>query len=229
MKNGEKTVWLVTGGAGALGSALGLALCRRGDEVILLDRDRKGLEATHDRIEQLTSNVPALYPMDLAGASANDYEALFDKLADNFGKLDTLVHGAAELPSFKPMEHMTPPEWFGVLQCALTGPYLLTRALFPLMRKTEKARAVWIIDGPEERQKAFWGAYGVGQAARQALVGIWQQELGDRGPQVLSWVPEPFRSPLRASGRPGENPKDLPEPDTAADALLDWLDSGQAN
>ncbi len=225
MNEPDKRVWLVTGGAGALGSALGLELSRRGDEVILLDRDRRGLETIHDRIETECGQPPALYPMDLSGASANDYETLLETLSETWSKLDGIIHAAAEVPGFRPLEHTTPPEWFGVLQCALTGPYLLTRAVFPLLRQAPDARVVWVVDDETESRKAFWGAYGVGQAARRALVDIWQAEMGHRGPRIEAWQPEAFRSPVRAAGRPAEDPGSLPDPEVAARALLDWLES----
>ena len=70
-----KTI-LITGAAGGLGEALAVQCADVGAELILLDKDRRGLNQVSDNITDLGLAPPGLYPMDLAGAGVNDFNDL---------------------------------------------------------------------------------------------------------------------------------------------------------
>ncbi|HMB37637.1 MAG TPA: SDR family NAD(P)-dependent oxidoreductase [Wenzhouxiangellaceae bacterium] len=210
---GKKTA-LVTGAAGALGSALVEQLMQAGWDCIALDRNRRGLEQFHDRLSAAGA-APLVVPLDLAGAGPQHFDQLAGSLQDQFDRLDALVHAAAEFKALTPLEHHPADDWMKTLQAGLTGPFLLSQALLPLMRATEGSRMVWVADDPAARSKAYWGAYGVAQSGRSALASILAAECRRDGPEVVEIDPGPFYSPLRSKAWPVENPDDLP---TAADA-----------
>ena len=103
---GRKTA-LVTGAAGALGSALVEQLMRAGWDCIALDRNRRGLEQLHDRLAA-EGDAPLVVPLDLAGAGPQHFDQLAESLEDQFGRLDALVHAAAEFKALTPLEHHRP-------------------------------------------------------------------------------------------------------------------------
>jgi len=214
MPEPERKVALVTGGAGALGSALVERLMREDWDCIALDRNRRGLEQLHDRMAA-QGQAPLGVPLDLAGAGPQHFDELAVSLDEQFGRLDALVHAAADFKALTPLEHHPADDWMQVLQAGLTGPFLLSQALLPLMRGTAGSRVIWVGDDPEGRKKAYWGAYGVAQSGRIALARIMAAECRRNGPFVVEIDPGPFYSPLRSLAWPAENPDDLP---TAADA-----------
>jgi len=65
--------WLITGAAGDLGSALAHYLAARGATLVLLDKNKRGLDALADQLEATGADAPYLFPLDLGGASPEDY------------------------------------------------------------------------------------------------------------------------------------------------------------
>jgi NAD(P)-dependent dehydrogenase (short-subunit alcohol dehydrogenase family) len=223
MAASDKPVVLVTGAAGALGAALVGELVRTGRDCVAVDRDRRGLERLHDRLAA-DGLAPLVVPMDLAGAAPQHFAELADSLAAEFGRLDGLIHAAADFKALTPLEHHPADQWMQVLQAGLTGPFLLCQALLGLMRDTAGSRMLFVVDSPAERRQAYWGAYGVAQAGREALAAIVAAECRRDGPAVRCVDPGPFYSPLRARAWPAENPADLPTPEQAAERVLRAMD-----
>ena len=220
----KRKVTLVTGAAGALGDALVEQFMAGGWDCIGLDRNRRGLERLHDRLASAGA-APLVVPLDLAGAGPQHFDELAGSLEEQFGRLDALIHAAAEFKALTPLEHHPADEWMKTLQAGLTGPFLLSQALLPLMRRTAGSRMVWVEDDPEDRQKAYWGAYGVTQSGRTALARILAAECRRDGPEVIEIDPGPFYSPLRSKAWPAENPDDLPTAGQAAEKVMAMLDS----
>ena len=90
-------VILVTGASSGLGRALALECARAGASVILSGRNSAKLERVYDEIEKSGAPQPAIAQLDLATATAVDYDSLANVIDSEFGKLDGLVHAAALL------------------------------------------------------------------------------------------------------------------------------------
>ena len=226
MSEAERKVGLITGAAGALGSALVEQLMQAGWDCIALDRNRRGLEQIHDRLAS-QGNAPLVVPLDLAGAGPQHFDQLAGSLEEQFGRLDALIHAAAEFKALTPLEHHAADDWMKTLQAGLTGPFLLSQALLPMMRRTPDSRMVWVADDPKARTKAYWGAYGVAQSGRTALAGIMTAECRADGPEIFEIDPGPFYSPLRSKAWPAENPEDLPTAENAAGKVMAALVGGR--
>ncbi len=227
MENSKQPVWLITGAAGTLGRELVHQVLLQGADCIALDRDQRGLNQLHDRLEEAGLRPPALYPLDLVGASPDDYADLAATLADQFPGLDVLVHAAASFTALRPLEHQPADEWFSILQSGLTGPFLLTNALMPLLRRSDGPCVAWINNGVCLDQPARWGAYGVAQAGRRQMAKTLAAELGPRGPRVLEVDPGPFFSPLRSAAWPAETAQELPGAAQAAEHVLQTIRQGE--
>lgn len=222
-------VILISGATGGLGRATALACGGLGATVILLGRNVPRLEALYDEIEKSGGAQPAIYPMNLAGASWGDYGTLAAKLDEAFGRLDGVVHAAAHFKAFMPLSQLPPKEWIESLQVNLTAPYALTAQCLPLLEKSADASVVFIADPSAQAPRAYFGAYGVAKYAQEGLLRTWAQELEIR-PQLRlnSYDPGPMRTPLRRRGYPQEDISRLRGPEAAVPPLL-WLlgpDSG---
>ncbi|TVR97297.1 MAG: SDR family NAD(P)-dependent oxidoreductase [Wenzhouxiangellaceae bacterium] len=226
MSKSTRPVWLVTGAAGALGAAMVKQLLESGRDCIALDRNARALDKLHDGLAGEVGCAPALLPFDLAGAGPDDYQNVAEQIGTSIGRLDVLVHNAADFVALRPLEHQPADEWFKLLQAGLTGPMLLTSALLPLLRESGQGRIVFVADRHCLERPANWGAYGVAQAGREWMSRALAAELGPRGPRVMDIDPGPFYSPLRAAAWPAIEPEGMPAAAQRAGKLIESIDQG---
>jgi NAD(P)-dependent dehydrogenase (short-subunit alcohol dehydrogenase family) len=130
---------LITGASGGLGRALAIACAGAGASVILSGRNPKKLERVYDEITALGAPQPAMVVLDLATATAADYDGLARVVASEFGRLDGLVHAAALLGDRTPLEQYHVPTWCKVLHVNLTAPVILTQVLLPNLRLSPRS------------------------------------------------------------------------------------------
>jgi NAD(P)-dependent dehydrogenase (short-subunit alcohol dehydrogenase family) len=209
---------LITGAGDGLGAALARAAGAAGAEVVLLGRTVRKLETVYDAIVADGGPQPAIYPLDLEGATPADYAELAERIGDQCGHLDAVIHNAAMLGEQTPLEHYEPLEWARVLQVNLTAPMLLTQAVIPLLRKAPDPAVLFL---GEQRQSAYWGAYGVSKAGVNALAAIFRDELeGNAGIRVEYLDPGPMRTPMRRRAFPGALPEEMPPVESAVPAIL---------
>ncbi|HSE12685.1 MAG TPA: SDR family NAD(P)-dependent oxidoreductase [Rudaea sp.] len=210
---------LVTGAAGGLGKAAALAIARAGGTPILLGRKPRTLERLHDEVAAAGAE-PAIYPLDLEGATPRDYEDMAAAIERDFGRLDGIVNCAAHFSGLQPAAQIEPMDWLRTLHVNLSAPFLLLQACLPLLQRAPDASVVFVIDDPDRVGKAHWGAYGVAKHALAGMVSILHQEW-DCGPlRVHALLPPPLRTALRRTAYFGENSMQLPAPDSMADALV---------
>lgn len=127
MTGARGKVALVTGGSRRIGAAISRALAKSGYEVVLtyLASAREG--------KALAAEIGgSAFPLDLSRPST--FGRFADRLGRKVGRLDLLVHNAAIFPR-TPVGEVLPAAWDTVFAVNLFGPFLLTRALLPLLRK----------------------------------------------------------------------------------------------
>lgn len=190
-------VVLVVGAAGGLGEAASLACAEAGASLVLLGRRVPKLNRLHDRLQKAGA-APALYPLDLEGASPDDHAELAARIEAEFGRLDGILHVAASFDGLTPLELTDPAAFARALHVNLTARWWLTQACLPMLRRAGDASVVFAIDDPARTSAAYWGGYGLAQAGLSALVGMLQAELGDAPVRVSGLLPPPMRTPLRA-------------------------------
>ncbi len=212
---------LVTGAANGIGRALVSTIAAHGASTILLDKDVHGLEQAYDKIVADGHPEPALYPLDLQGATADDYATLATTLEKEYPGLDGLVHNAAQLGALVPLANFENEMWFQTLQVNLNAPYLLTMACLGLMNKSADASIIFSSDTNGRQGKAYWGAYGVSKAGLEGFMQILADELETNSPiRVNSIDPGPVRTALRRLAYPGEDVATLNTPEDVVNPFL---------
>lgn len=207
-------VILVTGAGDGIGRAAALSFASHGATVILLGKTTAKLEATYDAIEKAGNQQPAIYPLDLRGATAADYDALRDTIEREFGRLDGLLHNAGMLGQRRAIEDTAESEWRDVLQVNLTSNFLLTKALLPLLKASEDARIVFTSSGVGRAGRAYWGAYAVSKFATEGLMQVLADELSNITQVRANCInPGPTNTAMRRTAYPAENPSVNPQPE----------------
>ena len=205
---------LVTGAGSGIGRTAALTYAHHGATVILLGRTTSKLEAVYDEIEANGWPQAAIYPMNLEGASEQDYSKLAATLDREFGHLDGLLNNAALLGELKPIAQYDAETWQRVMQVNLNAPFLLTRELLPLLRKADNASIIFTSSTVGHEGRANWGAYSVSKFATEGLMQtLADEEDGISNVRVNSLNPGGTRTPLRAVAFPGEAPDSRPAPE----------------
>jgi NAD(P)-dependent dehydrogenase (short-subunit alcohol dehydrogenase family) len=212
---------LVTGAGDGIGRAAAKSFAAHGATVILLGRTIRKLEFVYDEIIQANHPKPAIYPMNLEGASPKDYEDLAEIIHKEFGRLDGLLHNASMLGKLTPLEHYDINQWYQVLQVNLNAPYMLTRACLGLLKQSSDASIVFTSSSVGRKGRAYWGAYAVSKFALEGLMQVLADELEENTSiRVNSLNPGKTRTKMRSDAYPGEDPNTLPMPDEIMNIYL---------
>ena len=121
-------VVLITGAAGGIGSVLVDRFLSNGDAVIATDTPA-------DRLEQWRGRWPKRARLIAVAAditSETDTAQLAETVRGTSGRVDVLVNAAGYFPVV-PFESLTLQHWREVVDVNLTGTYLVTHAVLPLM------------------------------------------------------------------------------------------------
>ncbi|MGO4221043.1 SDR family NAD(P)-dependent oxidoreductase [Lysobacter sp. TAF61] len=223
----EGRVVLVTGAHGGLGQAAALACTRAGATVILLGRKLPKLNRVYDALAQ-AGPEPLLYPLDLEGASPDDYAELAQRLESEVGHLDGVLHCAAEFAGLTPLAQTDPAVFARAIHVNLTAPWWLTQACLPLLGKARDAAVVFVLDDPALTSKAYWGGYGIAKQGVAALVGMLHGELANSNVRVAGLQPGPMRTPLRAKAYVEGDDRSAADPSAYAAACVTLLSEAGA-
>ncbi|MEO7478097.1 MAG: SDR family NAD(P)-dependent oxidoreductase, partial [Lysobacteraceae bacterium] len=169
-------VILVTGANGALGEAAARACAAAGATVVLLGRRVPKLQRLHDALAMIGPQ-PAIYPLDLLGATPADYAEMAMRIGDEFGRLDGVLHAAAEFQGLTPLENTDPLEFINAMHVNVSAPFLLTQACLQLLRRAPDSAVVFVMDDPQRIGHAYWGGYAVSKFALLGLLRVLADEL----------------------------------------------------
>ncbi|MCH2090213.1 MAG: SDR family NAD(P)-dependent oxidoreductase [Pseudoxanthomonas sp.] len=223
----DQRVILVSGAHGGLGSAAAVACARAGATMVLLGRKLPKLNRVYDAVAQAGAE-PLLYPLDLEGATPDDYAELAERLRAELGHLDGVLHCAVEFKGLTPLEHTDPAAFARVIHINLTAPWWLSQACLPLLRQSADAALVFALDDLERVSQPYWGAYGIAQHGLAAMVGMLHAELGSSSVRVSALQPGPMRTGLRSRAYADDNDLQAREATDYADACVTLLSSAGA-
>ena len=160
-------VAIVAGAAwGGIGSATALRFAEEGAKVVVNDRARKEkLMETVERIRAIGGE--AVWSMgDVAEPAA--WEAMVGTALDNYGKVTTLVHNAADV-YVKPAIDFTLEEWNAGLAVTLNGPWLGAKYCIPEMIKAGGGAIVFVSTVNATITNPHFGLYGAAKGGVNAL------------------------------------------------------------
>ncbi|MDS4022784.1 MAG: YciK family oxidoreductase [Candidatus Competibacter sp.] len=214
-------VILVTGAGDGIGRAVARRLGAHGATVVLLGRTIRKLEQVYDEIEREGGPKPAIYPMNLEGATPKDYADLARVLESEFGRLDGLLHNAALFERLTPIANYDVELWYRTLQVNLNAPFLLTHAVLGLLNRSADASIVFADDRVGEEGQAYWGAYAAAKGGIRTLMKMLASELETNTPiRVNSIDPGRVRAGLTLRAYPGREPAEWTDPEAILDAYL---------
>ncbi|HKE08268.1 MAG TPA: SDR family NAD(P)-dependent oxidoreductase [Candidatus Acidoferrum sp.] len=122
---------VITGGGTGIGQAIALAFAREGAKVAVVGRRLEKLRETVQLLRQ-EGYDGVLLQCDVT--HARETERAIEAAEDEFGKVNILVNNAGTL-SVSTIESITEQEWDHVMATNVKGPFLMSRAVLPAMRR----------------------------------------------------------------------------------------------
>ena len=204
----------VTGASDGIGRALAIHAAELGAEIILHGRNTRKLEKVYDEIEAIDgAHRPSIAVMDLAVADSDAYMTLANSLADDFGRLDGLVHNAGILGERYAIEQYDAALWQKVMHVNVTAAVALTQVCLPLLHKSDDGSVIFTSSGVGRTGRAFWGAYAVSKFATEGLSQVLADEQRHTGLTVNCINPGATRTNMRLAAYPGEDRDALKRPE----------------
>jgi NAD(P)-dependent dehydrogenase (short-subunit alcohol dehydrogenase family) len=200
-------VALVTGGSRGIGWAIAAAYAQSGANVFICARNVNDIEAALRDIRQ-TGGVIDGVTGDVG--KAEDVEHVVRKTVARFGTIDVLVNNASILGPRETIANYPLAAWDEVIRINLTGVFLMSRAVLPIMLERRSGSIINVTSGVGRQGKARWGAYAVSKAGLENFTQVLADEVSQTGIRVNSVNPAATRTRMRAEAYPTEDPLTLP-------------------
>ena len=214
-----KTI-LITGAGDGIGKQLALECAALNATVILLGKTIKKLEAVYDEINALDKQQAAILPVDLQGATEENYGDLADTIKREYGKLDGLVHNASLLGVLGPFDQIEKKIWDEVLQVNLTAQFMLTKALIPVLQLAKNPSTIFTTSSVGLKGRAFWGIYSISKFATEGMMQTLADEYENSSLRFNAINPGATKTKMRASAFPAEDSSLLKTP---SEIMLSYL------
>ncbi|MGY1706798.1 SDR family NAD(P)-dependent oxidoreductase [Geodermatophilus sp. SYSU D00697] len=214
----------MTGGASGIGRALGAALVRRGDDVVLADVD--GAAAA-----EVAGQLTAAGPGTATGAEVDVREAaavaaLVDGTVDRHGRLDLMVNNAG-IGMGGPTEQLAAAHWDRAIDVNLRGVVHGVLAAYPVMVRQESGHIVNTaslagllpVPGSVPYATTKWAVVGLSLSLRG--------EGAARGVRVSVVCPGGVDTPILDKGLPSDLPRVPGAEGVDARALITRMSGGR--
>ncbi len=211
----NKTI-LITGASDGIGKATAIECAKKGATVIIHGKTQPKLEALYDDIMQAGCSEPVIYPLDFEKMTPEDCVTMSDVIKKEFGQLDALYNNAGWLGASSPIQHYDIKLWHRVIQINVNATYMLTQACLPLLNHKGRSSIVFTLD--DDKNTAYWGAYGVSKAAVTSFMQILADELENSSVNVTGLLPGVVNTAMRTRAFPAEDPTNHTQPEEVARA-----------
>jgi NAD(P)-dependent dehydrogenase (short-subunit alcohol dehydrogenase family) len=214
----------ITGAGDGIGRALAIHFAHYGATIILIGRTVEKLEAVYDEIKQHHYPQAAIIPIDFETATDVDYKNIQDSIETEFGRLDGLVHNAAELGERSSIGSYSLKSWEKLMQVNVSAPFALSKYCLPLLQQSEAGSIIFTGSSVGLKGRAYWGAYAASKAAIENLMETLADELVETSKiRVNSINPGATQTSMRAQAFPAEDPSTVKTAEVVAPLYLYFM------
>ncbi len=204
----EDKVILIIGATGCIGQEVAKTLCEQNAQVILVSKQIKRLEKLYDHLETLGKHEPALHAMNLMNIGIDDCLALKTHIENLFSRLDGIIFCSGKWGELTPIEHYKESDWLELMHLNLNVPFLVTKHLIPLLKKTKNSTVIYSESPLSSGSKAYHGAFNCAQSGLRTMIELLDQENSYLSIRFMGLNPECVNSSIRRRLYPADpNPE----------------------
>ena len=230
MKQLSRKTAIITGGGTGIGRGVATALAQNGARVVVCGRRQSLLDETVNVIvEAIGADASANNAALAVQADVSDeaqVERLVQTTLETFGGVDILVNNAGIGGGGQIHAHDV-STWDRIMAVNLRGPFLMTRAVLPIMRAKRSGHIINISSESALEHYVGDGAYGVSKHALNALGEYIQRENQELSIRVDTVCPGMVVTEMTKTSPGLDNEKCL-YPEDIAELVL-WLLTRQPN
>lgn len=198
---------IVTGGGQGLGAAICRSIAQAGSTVIVGDIQLAAAENIAQQIRETGGEAIAL-PLDVS--NAEQVSETVQKVQDQYGAIDILINNAGTDKTVS-IEELEISDWDRVLSVNLRGAFLLSKAIFPIMKQQGRGHIVNVASTAAKRAWPNATAY---HASKWGLLGFshaLHTEARPHGVKVTAIVAGGMQTPFILDRFP-DTPLDVLQP-----------------
>lgn len=215
MKNVSGKVILVTGGGQGLGTAICKTMAEDGAIVVATDVNEKKLEDLAKEITGLGGKIKS-YRMNVA--DEKNVENVMNAVIKEFERIDAVINNAG-IDFTKSIEELSFEEWNKEIAVNLTGPFNVSKSVYPFMKKNGKGHIVNITSTAAKRAWPNAAAY---HASKWGLLGFshaLHSEARKDHIKVTALVAGGMQTPFILDRFPEVDPDVLQDPKNVAETI----------
>lgn len=181
-------VVIITGSGQGIGREYALQFAAAGAIPVIAELNIDSAASVARQIEASGGKALAI-ETNVADPAAVD--ALVERVLAEYGRIDVLINNAAIFASLemKPFEQIPLEEWSAVLDVNITGPFLCTRAVAPIMRSKGQGAVINVMSGAVPLGVPNYLHYVTSKSAMTGMTNSLAKELGSDGITVNAVQP----------------------------------------
>ena len=164
-----------------MGKATALTLARDGAAVLVNDVRRELAQAVVQEIKAAGGQALA-YVADVSDEA--QVQAMVDATVAQFGTVDILVNNAGILRATTPLETIPWEEWELMLRVNVTGVFLCTKAVLPIMKEKRSGKIVNVSSSAGRTTSTFGGAHYT--TSKAAVLGLSRHTAREAAPYNIN-------------------------------------------
>jgi NAD(P)-dependent dehydrogenase (short-subunit alcohol dehydrogenase family) len=186
----QDRVAVVTGAARGLGRAAAIRLASEGANVEIVD-----IQDAAPVIGEIAAGGGQATAIECDCTDEEQIGKAVALIGSRRGRVDILVNNAGMLPRSKPWHTLTKEEVNRYVEVNYVGQFLMTKALYPLIKKSKTPRIIMVASRTYFLANPGHMAYVASKAALMGMTRVLARELGAEGIPVNAIVPSMVATP----------------------------------